>query len=200
MRYSGMKPTICAFIAHAGWRAGTGLVAGPDPREMAVSDLIVIWGTNAVHTQVNVMTHVSRARKNQNARLVVVDPYRNATAEVADTHLCLQPGTDGALACAVMHVMFKESYADRAYLAKYTDVPDELEDHLRTRMPEWAAEVTGLSPDEIIGFARLYGQTKRSYLRVGYGFTRQRNGAASMHAVTCLPAVTGAWQYEGGGA
>jgi anaerobic selenocysteine-containing dehydrogenase len=99
-----------------------------------------------------------------------------------------------------MHVLFNEGYADRAYMARYTDDPDGLEAHLATRVPAWAARITGLSEDEIRGFAGLYGQTKRSYIRVGYGFSRSRNGAAQLFAVTCLPAVTGAWAYEGGGA
>ena len=76
-----------------------------------------------------------------------------------------------------MHVLFKESYADRDYLARYSDVPDELERHLASRTPEWAAAVTGLKVEEILAFARHYGSTKRSYLRLGYGFTRSRNGA-----------------------
>ena len=164
------------------------------------SDLVVVWGTNPVHTHVNLMTHVARARKERGAKLVVVDPYRNATAEQADMHLALRPGTDGALACGVMHVLFKEGYADRDYLARYSDVPDELERHLASRTPEWAAAVTGLKVEEILAFGRLYGWTKRSYLRLGYGFTRSRNGAATMHAATCLPVVTGAWQHAGGGA
>src|SRR5690606_4571596 len=87
-----------------------------------------------------------------------------------------------------------------AYMARYTDVPDELEAHVATRTPDWAAEITGLDPQEIVEFARLYGRTRRSFIRVGYGFSRSRNGAANLHAVSCLPAVTGAWQYRGGGA
>ncbi len=146
------------------------------------------------------MTHVAAARKERGAKLVVIDPYRTATAEQADIHLAPLPGTDGALACAVMHVLFKEGYADRDYMARYTDDPEGLETHLATRDPAWAARITGLSEDEILGFARLYGRTKRSYIRVGYGFSRSRNGAAQLFAVTCLPAVTGAWAYEGGGA
>ncbi len=129
-----------------------------------------------------------------------VDPYRTATAERADLHLAPLPGTDGALACAIMHVLFKEGYADLDYMARYADDPWGLEAHLATRDPAWAARITGLSEGEILGFARLYGRSKRSYIRVGYGFSRSRNGAAQLFAVTCLPAVTGAWSYEGGGA
>ncbi|MEX2009484.1 MAG: molybdopterin-dependent oxidoreductase, partial [Dongiaceae bacterium] len=200
MRYSRELQTICVALSDAGWLAGVGIKRGVDGREMADSDLIVVWGGNPVATQVNAMTHIARARKRRSARLVVVDPYRTGTAEVADLHLPLRPGTDAALACAVMHVLFAEGYADRAYLAKYSDAPDELEAHLATRTPDWAAAITGLEAQSIVEFARLYGRTRRSYIRVGYGFSRSRNGAANMHAVTCLPTVTGAWQYPGGGA
>ncbi len=200
MGYSRQKSTICTTLARSGWNAGAGACLGVDAREMAESDLIIVWGANAAVTQVNVMTHIAKARKARGAKLIVVDPYRNATAEVADQHICPRPGTDGALACAMMHVLFAEGYADRDYLARYTDVPDELEAHLKTRTPAWAARITGLNEDEISAFARTYGRTQRSYLRLGYGFARSRNGAANMHAVSCLAAVTGAWRYKGGGA
>jgi len=198
--YSGQFDTICTNPAWTGYIAGTGRLAGPDPREMAVSDCVVIWGTNAVATQVNVMTHAVRARKQRGARIVVIDIYHNDTMKQADLALCLRPGTDAALACAVMHVLFRDGHADRAYLERYTDSPLELETHLRSRTPEWAAAITGLSVDEIEAFAELVGTRKRTYFRLGYGFTRSRNGTVSMHAASCIAAVTGAWQYEGGGA
>ncbi|MFQ5775018.1 MAG: molybdopterin-dependent oxidoreductase, partial [Kiloniellaceae bacterium] len=199
-RYSRQHSTICTTLADAGWLAGVGVRRGVDSREMAKADLIVIWGGNPVSTQVNVMTHVARARKGRGAKLVVVDPYRTGTAEQADVHLMVKPGTDGALAAAVIHVLLAEGTADREYLGRHTDWDEELEAHFAQRTPEWAAEITGLEPREIVEFARLYGRTKRSFIRAGYGFSRARNGAANMHAVTCLPAVTGAWRHEGGGA
>ena len=99
-----------------------------------------------------------------------------------------------------MHVLFRDGFADRGYLAKYTDCPAELEAHLQTRTPEWASAICGVPVAEIEAFARAVGETRRSFFRLGYGFTRSRNGAAQMHAALCIPAVTGAWQYEGGGA
>lgn len=198
--YSREDETICVATASSGWLAGVGKILGSDPREMAVSDMIVVWGGNPVSTQVNVMTHIAKARKQRGAKLYVVDPYRTPSAAQADVHLCLRPGTDGALACAVMHVLFRDGYADRDYMARYTDVPEELEQHLKSRSPEWASAITGLSVSEIENFARAYGETERAYLRIGYGFTRSRNGSANMHAVTCLPAVGGKWLVEGGGA
>ena len=200
LKTSRQHSTFCITLADAGWIAGTGVKRGSDPRTMAQSDLIVMWGGNPVYTQVNVMHHVARARRERNARLVVIDPYHTATAKKADQHLMLKPGTDGALACAVMHQLFADDLVDRGYLDQFCDVPRELEDHLQSRSPDWAAAITGLDADEIIEFARFYGRTERSFLRLGYGFTRSRNGAANMHAASCLPALTGAWRHPGGGA
>lgn len=197
---SRQDSTICTTAAVTGWMAGAGKVIGADSREMAVSDMIVVWGGNPVSTQVNVMAHITKARKARGAKLYVIDPYRTPTAQQADVHLCLNPGTDGALACAVMHVLFRNGYADREYMEKYTDVPDELESHLKDKTPEWASIITGLSVEEIEDFAKAYGETDRAYIRVGYGFSRSRNGSANVHAVSCLPAVGGKWQHEGGGA
>jgi anaerobic selenocysteine-containing dehydrogenase len=199
-KYSRFYSTICSTIARVGFAAGTGKIAGVDPREMGVSDLVVIWGTNPVNTQVNVMTHAMRARKERGAKIAAVDVYNNDTVKQADIKIILRPGTDGAFACGVMHVLFREGFADRDYLARYTDCPAELEAHLATRTPEWASSITGVPVAEIEAFARTVGQTKRAFFRLGYGFTRSRNGAAQMHAALCIPAVTGAWQYEGGGA
>jgi len=153
MRYSRQKMTICTSLPEIGWRAGVGASRGIDSRELAKSDLIVVWGGNPVSTQVNVMTHVARARKERGAKLVVIDPYKTPTAAVADLHLAPRPGTDAALACAVMHVAFRDGYADWAYMRKYTDCPDALQAHLRDRGPEWAAGVTGLPVSAIESFA-----------------------------------------------
>jgi anaerobic selenocysteine-containing dehydrogenase len=200
LRYSRQHSTICNMLSDSGWLAGAGVKRGVDGREIPLADLVIMWGGNPVATQVNLMTHITRARRERGAPFVVIDPYRTPTAEVADIHLAPRPGTDGALACAVMHILFAEGYADRAYLARYTANAAELEAHLAGRGPDWAAGITGLSVEAIIDFARLYGRTKRSYLRIGYGFSRSRNGAAQLFAASCLPAVTGAWQYPGGGA
>ena len=200
MKYSRQFSTICVALSDAGWLAGAGVKRGTDSREVTESDLIVVWGGNPVSTQVNLMAHIQRARKKRGAKLVVVDTYRTPTAEVADLAVILRPGTDAALACAVMHVAFAEGFADRDYMARYTDVPDALEAHVASRTPAWASEITGVPEATIWEFARLYGATKRSFIRLGYGFSRSRNGAAQMHAASCLPAVTGAWQYPGGGA
>ncbi|GAB1581670.1 molybdopterin oxidoreductase family protein [Phyllobacterium phragmitis] len=199
-KYSNQFDSFCTNLAWTGFYAGTGSLTGVDPREMAKADCVVIWGTNAAATQVNVMTHAVKARKERGAKIVAIDVYENATVRQADMGIVLKPGTDGAFACAVMHILFRDGLADWDYLNAYTDDPKGLERHLQTRTPEWASAITDLPAEEIEAFARLVGTTKRTFFRLGYGFTRQRNGAVSMHAASCIPAVTGAWLHEGGGA
>jgi anaerobic selenocysteine-containing dehydrogenase len=198
--YSGMYDTFCVALSWPGYIAGCGKVMGADPREMQKADLIVIWGGNPVNTQVNVMTHAAIARKQRGAKIACIDIYETATMKQADIGLIIRPGTDGALACAIMHVLFRDGFADWPYLETYTDCPKEFEAHLQSRTPAWAASICGCAAPEIEALARAIGTTKRSYFRLGYGFTRSRNGAVNMHAVTCIPTVTGAWQHEGGGA
>ncbi len=198
--YSRQFDSFCTNMAWTGFVAGTGKLAGPDPREMALSDQIVIWGTNPVATQVNVMTHAIAARKNRGAKIIVVDVYETETMKQADIGLILKPGTDAALACAIMHVLFRDGFADWDYLERYTDCPKELQAHLDGKTPAWAANITGLSVEEIENVARQIGSVNKTYFRLGYGFTRSRNGAVGMHAATSIAAVTGSWQYQGGGA
>lgn len=200
MGYSRQHSTICSAASDAGWKAGTGIKRGVDAREIGPhSDVVVLWGTNAVHTQVNLMHHVSQAKR-RGAKLVVVDPYRNATAKKADMHIMLQPGSDGALATAVMHVLLADGLADRDYLQQYTDFDTALEQHLATKTPIWAESITGVPAETIRAFAHLLGANPKTYFRLGYGFTRTRNGAFNMHAAACLPAMIGAWKHPGGGA
>jgi anaerobic selenocysteine-containing dehydrogenase len=197
--YSRQHSSICMTPAEAGWRAGVGALRGADPREMADADLIVVWGGNPVSTQVNAMTHIAAARK-RGAKLAVVDVYRTPTMAQADIPLLINPGTDGALALAILHVLLRDGHADRDYLATFTDFDGEVESHIGTRTPEWASAITGLAAPAITDFARLIGTTPRTFLRPGFGFTRSHNGAAAMHAVTCIPAVAGSWRHHGGGA
>ncbi len=200
MGYSGQELTICTSLAYNGFIAGTGALHGPRAEEMTQSDLIIIWGCNAAATQIQVMALARRARTERETRIVVIDPYRNATARAADEHLMPRPGTDGALACGIMHHLFNAGHADREYMRRCADVPEALEAHLATRTPAWAARITGIPESRIIALADLYGRTPRSYIRMGLGMSRCRNGALNVHAVTCLPTVTGAWQHTGGGA
>ena len=143
-RYSRFFGDICIGIAWPGYIAGTGKMRGVNSDEIEKADVVVIWGTNAVATQVNLMTHVTRARKTRGAKIVAIDIYDTETMRQADMALKLRPGTDGALACAVMHVAFRDGYADRTYMAKYTDAPEALEAHVRDRDPACVAFHRGM--------------------------------------------------------
>ena len=211
MKYSGQDSTICIALTDAGWLAGHGVKRGLDPREMQDSDLIVMWGGNPVATQVNVMTHVSTARKERGAKLVHIDVYRNGTAEAADIFIMVRPGTDGALAAAVGHVLLKEGFADRAYLAKYTDFSPEVEAHYATRTPEWAEKICGVPAADIVKLARMYAGTKPAALKASWAPGRNAYGeqynrmAAALQAITgnigvlggCAEGVGKAWHAEG---
>lgn len=199
MGYSRQHGSICTTLMDTGWTAGVGQVRGVDVTEIKDSEVVVVWGGNPVNTQVNLMSHIAQARKN-GGKFVVVDAYRTGTAKKADMHLMVKPGTDGALACAVMHILFRDGYANHEYMAQYTDAPAELEAHVAEKTPQWAQEICGVPVEQIEAFAKLYGGTRKAFIRVGYGFARSRNGSVNLHAVTCLPSITGAWAEQGGGA
>ena len=136
--YSNQFDSFCTNTAWTGFVMGTGSLRGVDPREMAKSDCVVIWGTNAVSTQVNVMAHAMKARKTRGAKIVAIDIYDSPTLKQADLALILKPGTDSALACAVMHILFRDGYANWDYLNQYSDDPKGLEQHLKTRGTRYA--------------------------------------------------------------
>lgn len=198
MGYSRQRSTICITPAEMGWKAGVGAARGTDPRRIQQARLILMWGGNPVSTQVNLMHHVQQARR-RGATFVVVDAYRSPSVEAADIGVVLRPGTDAALALAMMAIAFEAGAADRTFLARHTDFDAAMERHIRAHTPEWAAGITGVPAEEIRRLGALYAGERRMFLRAGVGFTRHRNGAATMHAVSCLPAVTGAWDAEGGG-
>ncbi len=164
-RYSRYFGTICIGIAWPGYIAGTGRMSGISPaRDEQSPTCIVIWGTNAVATQVNLMTHAMRARKERGAKIVAIDIYQTETMRQADLALQVKPGTDGALACAVMHVLFRDGLADRDYMARYTDAPEALEAHVRSarRRPGRAA-ITGLERRRDRGLRRA-GRTPQAHV------------------------------------
>ncbi|MBF0418631.1 MAG: molybdopterin-dependent oxidoreductase [Magnetococcales bacterium] len=197
--FSRLLGTICFPIGSAGWCAGVGKVIGPDPADIAHSDVIVLWGIDALVTHVTLMGHVKKAKK-KGARVVVVDPYETRTARGADEHVQPRPGTDGALAVALMGVMIRENLANGDYLDQRTDFDAAMAHHLANKSLSWAADITGIAPERMEQLARLLAQARAPFLRLGLGMSRQANGAVNLHAVTCLAAMIGAWDKEGGGA
>ncbi len=196
---SRLARTICVSTAYAGWRATVGRLTGNDSEQMVGADLVVLWGINAAYTSINVMTLVKQARA-AGAVVVAIDPYRTPTAEVADQHLRVRPGTDGALALAVMHVLVRDDLVDHDYVRRATLGFDRLAEHVRAFSPAWAAPIVGVPADVITAFARRYGRSPRSFIRVGIGLSRHDNGGMTCRTLACLPALTGAYADPHGGA
>ena len=191
--------TICVATAYAGWRATLGAVTGNDSEQMVGADLVVLWGINAAYSTINVMTLVKQARA-RGAYVVAIDPYRTPTAQQADEHLMVRPGTDGALALAVMHVLVAEDRLDREYLARATVGFEPLARHVKDWPPERVASITGVPAETIVAFARRYGATRASFIRIGIGISRHDNGGMTCRTLACLPALTGAYADPHGGA
>jgi len=158
---SRLDRTICINTAYAGWRATLGAVTGNDSEQMVGADLVVLWGVNAAYSTVNVMTLVKQAR-DRGAWVVCVDPYRTPTAEQADEHLMVRPGTDTALALGVMHVLIRDNLVDHGYIARATLGYERLVEHVQAYPPERVADIVGLPASVIVSFARRYGASPRS--------------------------------------
>jgi anaerobic selenocysteine-containing dehydrogenase len=196
---SRLERTICTATAYAGWRGTLGAVTGNDSEQMTGADLVVLWGINAAYTTVNLMTLVKQARE-RGARVVCIDPYRTRTARQADLHLMVRPGSDGALALAMMHVLIGEGLVDHGYLERATVGYERLAEHVRQYSPAAVAPIVGLGADTIVRFARDYAATRKAFIRVGIGLSRHDNGAMTCRAIACLPALTGAYADPNGGA
>jgi len=196
---SRLDRSICVTTAYAGWRVTVGAVTGNDSEQMVGADLVVLWGVNASYSTINVMTLVKQARA-RGAHVIAIDPYRTPTAQQADEHLMVRPGTDAALALAVMHVLVTEGRVDRDYVERATLGFDRLVEHLRAYSPAAVAPIVGLDPDTIVRFARRYGATPRAFIRIGIGLSRHDNGAMTCRTLACLPALTGAYADPHGGA
>src|SRR6266850_6531486 len=191
--------TICVATAYAGWLATVGAVTGNDSEQMVGADLVVLWGINAAYSTINVMTLVKQARA-RGAYVVTIDPYRTPTAQQADEHLMVRPGTDGALALAMMHVLIAEDLVDHDYLERATIGFDRLTAHVRAWTPRRVAPLVGLPEETIVAFARRYGASRRTFIRVGIGLSRHDNGGMTCRTIACLPALTGAYADPHGGA
>jgi anaerobic selenocysteine-containing dehydrogenase len=195
---SRLARTICASAGGAGLEATLGRKLGFDPEAIVHARLIVAWGANIVSSNVHLWPFIEEARR-RGARLVAIDPFRSRTAEMADRHLALLPGTDAALALGVMHVLFRDGLADEDYLARHTVGADEVRSRAREWTPERTARETGLLAAEVEEFAREYGTTRPSAIRLNYGLNRHAGGGMAVRTIACLPAITGDWRHPGGG-
>ena len=196
---SRLKRNICDTAAEEAWLATYGMNVGTDMEGIEHSDLVILWGINAVHTNIHGMHFVKRARHN-GARLIVIDPYRNRTAKLADVHLMPRPGTDAALALGVAHVLIRDGLVDRAYIERHALGFEAYAQEAATYPPERAGEITGVPPAAIQEFAQAYGRARAPFIRVGNGLQRHSNGGQAIRAIACLPGLTGAYARPGGGA
>jgi anaerobic selenocysteine-containing dehydrogenase len=191
--------TLCSTAGKFGLKATLGGSVGMDPERFDEARLIILWGANPVVSNLHLWSRV-QAAKRRGAKLIAIDPYRSLSAEKCSQHIALLPGTDGALALGMMHVLMTEGLLDLDYIAKYTLGYEGLKKKvLENYSPEWAARTCGISVEEIVQLAREYGATKPAAIRLNYGMQRHAGGGIAARTIACLPALTGAWRDAAGG-
>jgi anaerobic selenocysteine-containing dehydrogenase len=195
---SQLDRTICASAGAAGYKATVGASIGTDPERFSEARLILLWGTNTLSANVHLWPQILEAKSN-GARLIAIDPRRTRTADQCDEHLAILPGTDGALALALMHVIFDENLEDKDYLERYTIGAEALRARASEYSPERVARICGLEPETIVRLAHLYASVKPSVIRINYGLQRHAGGGMAVRTISCLPAITGAWRDPAGG-
>ncbi len=192
--------TVCDTCCEEAWNVTVGPIGGAAPEAVEESDLIVSWGCDLVATNVHFWAKVEAAQR-RGVKLVVIDPRRSRTAVNADRYLQIRIGTDAALALGVMHILSRDGLVDRDYIEASTLGFERLEAEVLPRFPpDRVAAITGLAEAEIEDLGRLYGEAKRSFIRLGEGMTRLARGGEALRAVALLPGVTGAYGRRGGGA
>jgi anaerobic selenocysteine-containing dehydrogenase len=196
---SQLERTICATAGTEGLLSTVGAKLGTDPERFSEARLILLWGTNTITSNVHLWPFILEAKK-RGARLVAIDPRRTRTADQCHEHVALLPGTDAALALGLMHVIFAEGLEDKDYLERHTVGAEELRRHVREYDPARVAEICGLEAETVVRLAREYARTRPAVIRVNYGVQRHAGGGMAVRAITCLPAVTGAWRDPAGGA
>ena len=195
---SQLERTICSTAGEAGLIAVLGGKIGTEPEQFRHSRLILVWGTNVHANNVHLWPFIEEARR-KGGKLVVIDPYPTRTARCADWYLPIHPGTDLALALAMMHVTVGENLHDSDYVCRYTHGFELLREHVEQCTPEWAARWTGIPAEDIRRLAREYATARPAAIRLGYGVQRGENGGQAIRGICMLPCLTGSWKEVGGG-
>ena len=195
---SRLERTICASAGAEALTATFGAKVGMKVEHFAESRLILIWGSNSITSNLHFWRLAQQAKRN-GARLVCIDPRRTETAEKCHEHIALRPGTDAALALALMHQLITHDWLDHDYIEHHTLGWAGLRERALQWPPERAAEVCGVPVQQIVDLAREYGTTKPAAIRLNYGVQRARGGGNAVRAVACLPALVGAWRHRAGG-
>jgi anaerobic selenocysteine-containing dehydrogenase len=195
---SRLDRTICSSAGAFGLTQALGVRYGTEPEQFRHSKLILAWGANILGTNVHLWPFIMEARRH-GAKLYTIDPNRNRTGAAGDKHFFINPGSDIALALAMMHVIIGEDLHDADYVARYTEGFDGLRERVRAWTPRRAAELTGIAADEIVQLAREYATTRPAAIRLNYGVQRSERGATSVRSIALLPVLTGSWKEVGGG-
>jgi anaerobic selenocysteine-containing dehydrogenase len=196
---SRLDRTICAPAKEVGWKTVMGNTAAPHPDEVADSDLVILWGINAVATNIHFL-HGVRKAKAKGATVWLIETYETRTSAVADHTFLVRPGSDGALALGLMHLLVREGLIDRDFLAAHVQGFEELKKEILPDFsPEKVSSLTGLPLETLESMAKAYGKAKAPFIRLGAGLSRYGNGAMSTRTIVCLPALVGAYRKKGGG-
>ncbi|WP_297853494.1 molybdopterin-dependent oxidoreductase [Meiothermus sp.] len=196
---SELETTICATAGRAAWEATYGHRFGTDPEEIPQTRMILLWGINSLHTHTHLTPFLKKARQN-GARIVHIDPYENLTSRFADEHVKIRPGTDAALAYGMARVIVKAGLHDADYIAHMTTGFEAFMEVALAWTPERVEATTGVPAATVERLGLEFARAKASFIRTSYGLTRHPGGGSALRAVILLPALTGAWQYPGGGA
>ncbi|MBF0287405.1 MAG: molybdopterin-dependent oxidoreductase [SAR324 cluster bacterium] len=197
---SQLLQTICSAAAKEGWSLHYGAKPGSPPEKAADADLIIAWGISAKVTNIHFMPFVQKAKR-RGAKLIVIDPYLNSTAKSADVYYPVTPGGDTALALGMLKHCMENGLIDQNFIGQYTDGFEEFADYLESKTLEEFATISGLTAAQIQELATLIGQTKKTFIRIGIGLTRNTQGAMSVRAITCFSAAMGLFNgIEGRGA
>jgi anaerobic selenocysteine-containing dehydrogenase len=192
------EKTYCESGSSTAWIMTVGPTGGLDVESLAYSKYIIVWAMNMVNTNLHAWPFILDARK-RGAKVVVIDPVRTRTAKQADWHIPIKPGTDGALALGMMNVIIAEELFDKDYVEKYTLGFDKLKARVAEFTPERVEEITGIPAADIRKLAREYATTQPAAIRQGVAIERSPGGGDAIRAITCLPALVGAWRHVGGG-
>src|SRR6202049_25085 len=195
---SQLDRTICSAAGEAGLKSVLGVKMGTEPERFRHSLYIIAWPSNIHGNNVHLWPFIAEARRN-GAKLVVIDPYRTRTAACADWYLPINPGTDAALALAMMHVIIGENLHDADYVAPYTLGFDELREKVKDYPPQRVCKWTGIGAEDIRRLAREYATVRPSVIRVNYGVQRSEGGGMATRSIAMLPCLIGSWKEVGGG-
>jgi anaerobic selenocysteine-containing dehydrogenase len=191
--------TICSTAGAFGMRYTVGASVGTNPETVDQARYVLIWGSNIITSNIHLWRYILKARS-RGAKIVTIDPLRTRTAEQSDEHLAIMPGTDGALALAMMHIIVRDGLEDRDYIEQCTIGFDKLEARLGEYTPPRVSEITGIDVGTIERITHEYAAARPAFIRVNYGLQRHAGGGMAVRNIFCLPALVGAWRYPGGGA